>query len=236
MKILLLSDSHGDHRKLNLPKADLLIHSGDLTSTGARIEAEDVLNWFKEIAGNFKYGIVFIAGNHDRCFDPKFNLDKTVKPEWLVSQLNTLPNNIVYLENSGVTIEDINIWGSPITPWFHGDRWAFNKHRGTEIKETWDTIPYDLDILITHGPPSYKLDYVAYSSDYAGCGELRNAIKFRRIPLHVFGHIHEGYGYDYDTDTEYINSALCGYGHTISNKPMMIEYIKQNDLINFIEY
>lgn len=31
--------------------------------------------------------------------------------------------------------------------------WGFNLERGEPIKEKWDLIPDDTDILITHGPP-----------------------------------------------------------------------------------
>jgi len=73
------------------------------------------------------------------------------------------------------------------------------KNRGADIKEMWDLIPEDIDILVTHGPPFGILDQVKYSNKaqdgkFAGCEELRTAIERIQPKLHVFGHVHEGYG------------------------------------------
>ena len=112
MKIVAISDTHGLHSQMKheLPKGDLLIHAGDLTNVGRKIEVEDILGCFNKVSSHYTYGVVFVAGNHDRSFDPKFNLDsQTEKPIWLQKLLNTLPSNIHYLENSSVNINGINI-------------------------------------------------------------------------------------------------------------------------------
>ena len=63
MKILFFSDTHKLHRKLkNLPEADLLIHGGDVSKTGADHEVEDFIHWFSALKYKYK---VFIVGNHD---------------------------------------------------------------------------------------------------------------------------------------------------------------------------
>ena len=63
MKILFLSDTHSQHRKLkNLPEADMVIHAGDVSKTGRDHEVEDFMRWFSAL--DYKYK-VFIAGNHD---------------------------------------------------------------------------------------------------------------------------------------------------------------------------
>ncbi len=42
MRILHISDTHGCHRRLkNLPEADVIVHSGDITMTGGADEAID---------------------------------------------------------------------------------------------------------------------------------------------------------------------------------------------------
>ena len=50
MKVIAISDTHGLHSQMKheLPKGDLLIHAGDLTNVGRKIEVEDVINWFIE--------------------------------------------------------------------------------------------------------------------------------------------------------------------------------------------
>ena len=67
MKILFLSDTHSQHRKLkNLPEADMVIHAGDVSKMGRDHEVEDFMRWFRAL--NYKYK-VFIAGNHDFFFE-----------------------------------------------------------------------------------------------------------------------------------------------------------------------
>ena len=207
-----------------LPESDLLIHAGDLTGQGLKGEVESILKWFEEIAPRYTNGVVFIAGNHDRSFDPKFNLEsETEKPLWLQEALSSLPSSVQYLENESIIIDGLKIWGSPITPWFHGDRWAFNKRRGFDIAEVWDQIPVDTDVIVTHGPSAGKLDFTTYDKLYVGCENLRYKIKALKPKLHIFGHIHEGYGMDYDDDTTYYNASICTLGYEPDNKPFIIE-------------
>lgn len=106
MKIVFISDTHGQHRKLKeLPKADLIIHGGDVSRMGKDHEVEDFLNWFQCLDYAHK---IFIAGNHDFYFE-----------NWSAAFIRKkLSSNCHYLCNSGVTIEGISFWGSPITPTF----------------------------------------------------------------------------------------------------------------------
>jgi len=250
MNIVAISDTHNMHKRLTstgefpnkLPNADLLIHAGDFSGQGMKGEVIDFIKWLKKINCQYKYGIVFIAGNHDRSFDPKFarayenssllseDTDKD-KPIWLKEILSDLNDNwggyggIHYLENSSIEIEGVKIWGSPITPWFHGDRWAFNKYRNEEIKQVWDKIPMGTDIVVTHGPVAYKLDYIAHDNMYVGCEDLRYAIKRVKPAVHISGHIHEGYGVDYDADTNYINASICNHRYDPINKPIVFDLI-----------
>ena len=232
MKLVLISDTHNRHEHLTskgmgniLPEGDLLIHAGDLTGLGHKGEVQSVFEWFKEIAPRYKHGVVFIAGNHDRSFDPKFNIENTTrKPTWLQEKLGDLPSNVCYLENTSVTLGGIKIWGSPITPWFYGDHWGFNKHRGADINNVWSEIPSDIDVLVTHGPPLGYGDLTVMDRKYVGCEELRCKVREIKPKLHVFGHIHEGYDvYDYGEDTIFVNASICTLNYEPTNKPIEIE-------------
>lgn len=65
MKILHISDTHGQHGRLkDLPAADVIVHSGDFTFGGEVHEAIGFLNWFCDLPYAHK---IFIAGNHDDC-------------------------------------------------------------------------------------------------------------------------------------------------------------------------
>ena len=246
MRIVTISDTHTFHDRLTssanfpnkLPDGDLLIHAGDFSSTGKKGEVEDFIGWLNSISYRYTYGIVFIAGNHDRSFDPKFNYEDNQKnkPTWLVDLIHDTESGgrIRYLENSSTIVNGLKIWGSPITPWFYGDRWAFNKHRGDEIKAVWDYIPMDTDIVVTHGPVAYKLDFTTYDKMYVGCEDLRKAINKIKPKLHISGHIHEGYDVDYDEHTTYINASICTLSYDPINKPWVLDLDDQSKEINFI--
>jgi Icc-related predicted phosphoesterase len=122
-----------------------------------------------------------------------------------------------------LTIEGLKIWGSPITPWFYGDRWAFNKHRGEEINNVWNTIPNDTDVIITHGPPAKIRDFIPSSREYVGCSDLLHRIQVIQPKLVCFGHIHEGYGLHKIDETTFVNASICDANYDPTNKPVKIE-------------
>ena len=246
MKIVIISDTHNRHKKLTsnadfpnrLPEGDLLIHCGDFTGVGTKSEVENFIEWLLKIRHMFTYGIVFIAGNHDRSFDSKYMYEfedydlfdmhqEPSKPFWLnamISDARLKDKGIYYLENSSIDINGLKIWGSPVTPWFYGDRWAFNKHRGEDIREVWRNILATTDILVTHGPPSYKLDHVPYKDEYVGCEDLYYAIQKVKPKINCFGHIHEDGGkFTFDADTMYINASICNHSYEAVNKPIVVE-------------
>ena len=50
MKILHLSDTHGLHRRIkDMPEADVIVHSGDISNNGTEEEVLDFLNWFIDL-------------------------------------------------------------------------------------------------------------------------------------------------------------------------------------------
>ena len=126
--IIAISDTHGFHRKLNLPKCDILIHCGDACSHGNEEQLQDFFKWFSEQQASHK---IFVAGNHDLMFDKE--------PDYAIT---TLPKNIIYLENSLTTINGIGFYSAPARPWLH-------QHPKIEI---------EIDFLITHGPSYSILD------------------------------------------------------------------------------
>ena len=206
MKILFLSDTHKLHRKLkNLPEADLLIHGGDVSKTGEDHEVEDFIHWFARL--NYKYK-VFIAGNHDFYLEDE-SIERVQKE---------LPPNAYYLCNSGITIEGLNIWGSPVTPTHHN--WAFNRDRGKEIRRYWNMIPQNTDILITHGPPLGILDK-AQRRESVGCRDLYDTIKKIKPRYHLFGHIHEEYGVVDIDGTTFVNGSLLNDESRLVNAPVL---------------
>jgi len=208
MKIIAISDTHSKHRSLKLPEGDMIIHAGDSTKEGTEDEVINFLWWFSTL--KFKYKI-FIAGNHDFFFDGQ--------NEKYLSGI--LPKGIIYLNDSGVVIEGINIWGSPITPWLYDG--AFNRNNGKNISKHWKLIPPTTDILITHGPAYGILDKNRVSSS-VGCRSLKRVINKIQPKLHIFGHIHESYGQINTGNTTFINACLTDAEDEIINQPIEFNY------------
>jgi Icc-related predicted phosphoesterase len=228
-RITFISDTHTKHEKLTgfLKGGDMLIHAGDLTSRGYITEIENFMKWYDNI-NNYDTK-VFIAGNHDFGFQ-----DENQKLRGLLTGYK----NIDYLEDELMMVgEDydnmVKIWGSPWQPEFHN--WAFNLPRGEKIKEKWDMIPVDTDILITHGPPMGKLDYVPYDSINVGCEELMRRVSEIKPKIHVFGHIHEGHGYVFDGTTHYINAANLNGRYEFRNKPLTIDWDPETNELEFVD-
>lgn len=181
MKILCISDTHGQHNQLNLVDADMIIHAGDCTNQRDPYlnapELEVFYNWYKSLPYKYK---VYIPGNHDTSF-----------PRNLVQ----IPDEIIVLCHNETEIEGVKMFGSPYTPEF-GQGWAYNVDR-SKIQRYWNQIPDDTDIIITHGPAKGIMD-LTYGRDnnlkQCGCGSLLHTIKEIKPKYHIFGHIHDESG------------------------------------------
>ena len=227
-RITFISDTHTKHDKLNgfLDGGDMLIHAGDLTGRGYITEIENFMKWYDKI-NNYDTKI-FIAGNHDFGFQ-----HDNQKLLGLLTGYKTID----YLEDELMMVgEDyenmIKIWGTPWQPEFHN--WAFNLPRGEKLKEKWGMIPMNTDILITHGPPLGKLDYVRYPNENVGCEELMKRVEEVKPKIHVFGHIHEGYGYVFDGNTHYINAAVLNGRYEFRNKPVTVDWDPETNELEFV--
>jgi Icc-related predicted phosphoesterase len=207
LKFIVLADTHSRHRGVKLPKGDVLIHAGDISYRGEKLEVEDFLSWFSK--QDFEHKI-FIAGNHDFLFEKTKEKDLA----------KLIPEGIIYLNDSGTSIHGLNIWGSPVTPKFFN--WAFNRNRGGEIQKHWKQIPSDTNLLITHGPPFGILDQ-AGNDRHVGCKDLLNTLQEIKPQAHVFGHIHESYGTTKSFGIKFINASLTNDSFELMNKPIIFE-------------
>jgi Icc-related predicted phosphoesterase len=209
-----ISDTHNKEKYVKIPKCDLLIHSGDISSFGEKERVESFLKWFARQNATYK---IFIVGNHDMSF--------VNKPYWLQEALAKFQEHDAlnfYLENSGCEIEGIKFWGTP--NYCYRPNHAFHTDRGADLVEVYSKIPFDTDVLITHGPPYGKLDYVLNAHQYIGSEELRYAVKKIKPKFHLFGHIHECYGRDWDESTIYLNGSTCTTGYEPINQPHVFNY------------
>ena len=200
MRILHISDTHSRHRLLtDLPAADIIVHSGDISWAGKPEEVMDFINWFCGL--NYRYKI-FIAGNHDYCLDSK-------KPDAIQRHL---PENCFYLYDSAVTIEGLKFWGAPF---FISDELRGN------FKEIAELIPPDTDVLVTHRPPFGILDRAGNIN--FGCPELLAAVMKISLRYHLFGHVHDAYGMKKEVGITFVNGALLDGNYSLVNEPVVIE-------------
>lgn len=213
IKIQCIGDTHGMHEELELERSDIIIHVGDTCNSGSFRDGMAFLAWAKrQLTRGICDEFIFVAGNHDFTFEM---IDKSY-----------IPQGLVWLNNEEYETRDgLKIYGSPITPTF--GHWAFMRERGDEISKVWKKIPKGLDILITHGPAYQILDRNS-SREYCGCYDLGRYIKERKPKYHLFGHIHESYGTYKDDHTTYINCSTATGEYALTNKPIMINIIKEN--------
>lgn len=214
MRVVAISDTHGEHEAVDLPDGDLLVHAGDFCRWGTLDEVEEFLAWFRARPHRHK---VLVAGNHDIAVEKMRDAARAL-----------IPANVVYLEDAEATVGGLRVWGSPWTPIFY--HWAFMLPRGAALRERWDRIPAGIDILVTHGPPYGHGDLAAaYGARHpraVGCVELLAAVRRVRPRLHVFGHIHEGHGVslsDEVSPTIFANAATCTVTHEATNPPLVVD-------------
>lgn len=225
MKIVFISDTHGLHGQMSnaIPDGDVLVHCGDVSNVGRHDQILDFITWFCSHPHRHK---IFIAGNHD------FGLE--VKHAIVENALAELPENVHYLEDSGVEIEGVKFWGMPWTPRFYN--WAFMTWTREEAAEKAAMIPEDTEVLISHGPPFGILDTVDRGGYQVGCYQLAERIQeLPNLKVHAFGHIHEEYGSAITSgiDAVYINASTCNLQYNPANPPIVVERILEENETNY---
>lgn len=178
-----------------MPKADIIVHSGDVSEDGTESEALDFLNWFCMLDYRYK---IFVAGNHDFCLDS-------------ARQIEDLPQACYFLCNSGVEIEGVKFWGIP---------YSCSDELTGSIPQRVKEIPTNTDVLITHRPPYGILDFD--DGNHFGCVDLLQAVPKIRPKYHLFGHVHAGYGIEKSQHTSFVNASLVRKNE-IENKPLLLD-------------
>lgn len=207
MKLCLISDTHNTHDEFEIEPCDLFIHAGDFTNLGQFKEIARFSEWLDKVPAKHK---VIIPGNHDILFEEEWG-----------NACSLLPDDVHALNQSAVEIEGIKIWGEPRTPEFMN--WAFNVPR-LKMKEVWDKVPDDIDILVTHGPPKHCRDMTP-RGEPVGCAFQRAMIlKHPTLKMVVCGHIHEAYGHEKLGDVDVYNVAVLDLYATRTKYPIYLEY------------
>lgn len=190
-KFLILSDTHdfdftaGTSHPLQLPtpKADVILHCGDLTQVGGVASFERAVKMLGNIDAELK---LIIPGNHDLELDktfwaarrneegsPKDPEDHDLAVKAMIGPLAAEARVTFLTEGTHAftlkTGAKFLIYVSPYTP-AYGD-WAFvyepHQDRFNEPDQVGDgitsiateSIPDGIDIVMTHGPPMRILDW-----------------------------------------------------------------------------
>lgn len=211
MKLVCISDTHGDHEQLVLPAGDVLIHAGDLTGHGSDSETLAFMQWFGR--QDFAHKLC-VAGNHDTFMEDEPALAARFARD----------NDVQLLNDTGCRVGSVTFWGSPITPRFM--HWSFMRDPGPPIEAHWNLIPKDTDVLITHGPPHGILDEVLRADmelEHTGCPSLLQRLGEVSPLIHLFGHIHEARGQHPLGNTTCFNVASMSREYRIAHAPVVIE-------------
>lgn len=200
--ILCISDTHNMHRRLReMPEADVLVHCGDFTEFGTEKEALDFLEWFCDLPYRHK---IFTTGNHDVCL--------------YEGRIEGLDDNVHFLKNDGITLEDVKFYGVPFFIAGFEDKFAH-------------AIPADTDILISHQPPYGILDDTDFELDgsgfesvtHYGCESLLKRIQLIKPKYSLFGHVHSQYGTEQHEATTFVNASLMAPEGRL-NSPVLITF------------
>ncbi|KAF2830169.1 Metallo-dependent phosphatase [Ophiobolus disseminans] len=231
-RFLIISDTHSASPEHNagdddiafrppLPKADVLLHCGDLTMIGHLHEYEKTVSMLESIEADLK---LVIAGNHDISLDETFyqrrgpfmhnrngydeDMPAKAREMWLGERAKLA--GVTYLEEGtyAFTLKNgakLRVYASPYQPEFCD--WAFpywrNQDRYNSSHQcTPNAVPIaenpvpdfpQVDVMMTHGPPMGILD-ATRTGEHVGCEHLLRAARRCKPRLHCFGHIHEAYG------------------------------------------
>lgn len=214
MTICAISDTHGRHDQLDMSKypADVLVHAGDWTA-GSDLGLDETTNFFTWLGSQPYKHKICIAGNHERQVEA-YGAERTRR---LAETFN-----VIYLQDSSVSIGKYNFYGSPRSNQFYD--WAFMEHE-VGLSKSWAKIPEDTHVLLTHGPAYGTLDAVARpTSDDPHVGSESLARRKQFLPellLHVCAHIHEGYGTVGQKPIN-VNASVLNEKYKLVNEPIIV--------------
>ena len=194
MRLIVVSDTHGNHEKLGVLEGDVLVHCGDFCDGFCRDpgDIDKVDAWFAEQRFDL---ILCVGGNHDFEAEERFMAGERVL------------RNAVWLLDDAYVYRGVKFYGAPWLPELQG--WAFCRSE-RELRKKWAMIPNDTNVLITHTPPYGILDQPRSRPANRGCPHLLERVRQIRPSFHLFGHIHESAGIHSGDGTTFVNASVVG--------------------------
>lgn len=118
---------------------------------------------------------------------------------WDAETIEDLPENLHFLQDRSCVIEGVKFYGL-----------AFN--------HSVDDIPYDVDVLVTHEPPTMILD--ESSGTHWGNMPLRRKVLEVKPQYHLFGHAHDSSGTMTESGIVFSNGSILNdsYKHVYRPK------------------
>ncbi len=212
--IVAMSDTHGRHHNLQVPDGDVLIHAGDFCRYGSRDDVNEFAEWFEAFPHRWK---IVISGNHDAAMEKYLGYGQAFTYR-----------DITYLRGDWTLLKGgPKIWGGPWTPPFQS--WHFMLEEGALAKK-FATIPDDIDVLLTHGPPAGVLDVALLDNSFTGSTALADRVTqllnndFDKPLVHIFGHIHEMNGVLDQGKYRAYNVSICDFKYNPVNPCTVIEW------------
>ena len=176
MKIAACCDTHWQrHYLTKLPRADIFIVAGDFCTRGELMDFEKFVSWVDKYPAKHK---IVVPGNHD--------LPLARFPEKTRKML--ADKGIKLLTNEATEIEGLKIYGCSYSEWLPG--WSFMLS-DSELKEMYDQIPGNLDILVMHNCPKKE----PAASEAQGSQLTLDLIKRAKPKIFIGGHWHGLAGY-----------------------------------------
>lgn len=185
MRIYCFSDTHCRHIGLNIPDVDVAIFAGDESDSSDPIrnlvETLNFFEWYKHLDIPIK---IYVPGNHSIAHSKGLVTNDQIR-DW----------GIIPLVHEAAEIEGIKVFGSPYTPAFNPQVWAYNVKRN-KLDRYWSQIPDEAELVITHGPGKGFGDLTDCMETnkiiQVGCKSLSNRMsELKSLKLHVSGHLHD---------------------------------------------
>lgn len=192
-----ISDTHGQHSKLTLPPADVLIHCGDYGNMGTREEAVKFAEWLATLS----YQHIWVSpGNHDG-----FTQESPDEAKEIFASARA---GIRLFLHEPFEFDGKKWFFSPYTKNYAGWWWMLEED---ELATKWAEIPNDTEYLVVHGPPHMINDTIEREEGaHAGSKTLLHRVQQLPKLKHFFsGHLHYTSGTTVQHNgVKYTNAAM----------------------------
>jgi len=207
MRLVVVSDTHGQHEELGCLEGDVLIHCGDFCD-GFRKDPRDVQaidSWFAK--QRFEL-ILCVGGNHDFAVENRISNGKAVF------------QHALWLQDDSCVHQGVRFYGSPWLPHLQG--WAFYLPPD-RLREKWSMIPDDTTVLVTHTPPLGILDLPRSRQVHCGCPDLLERVEVVQPRFHLFGHNHASAGVQEREATTFVNASIVDSSFKVARSAVILD-------------